>query len=130
MAFDRGLDRRCFLIAALGAAPALLTARDSWETKDPSTWSDEEILTLTSKSPWARLAVPEYKGADDPVGGVIPGEKSGRPESGTRNIGVRWESAQPVLDALKTRIPPEFEGHYVLGIICARKPLTGRLSSA
>ena len=121
MAFDRGFDRRCFLIGALGAAPALLTpsllnAKDFWETKDPSTWTDEEILSLTTKSPWARLAVADYKGADDPVGGVIPGGKSGRPQSSTPNIGVRWESAQPILDALKTRLGPEFDGHYVIGV--------------
>jgi hypothetical protein len=29
---------------------------------------------------------------------------------------VRWESAQPILDALKMRIPPEFDGHYVIGV--------------
>jgi hypothetical protein len=121
MAFHYGFDRRRFLIGALGAAPALLTpsllmAKDFWETKDPSTWTDEEILSLTSKSPWARLAVAEYKGADDPVGGVIPGGKSGRPQSTGQTIGVRWESAQPMLDALKTRIPPEFDGHYVIGV--------------
>jgi hypothetical protein len=73
MVFDSGFDRRCFLIGALGAAPAvlspsLLRAKDFWETKDPSTWADEEILSLTTKSPWARLAVADYKGADDPVG--------------------------------------------------------------
>jgi hypothetical protein len=96
----------------------LLTAKDFWETKDPSTWTDEEILSLTSKSPWARLAVADYKGADDPVGAAIPGGASGRGQSGpaTPNIHVRWESAQPILDALKTRIPPEFDGHYVLGV--------------
>jgi len=116
MAFHLGFDRRCFLIGALGAVPSLLTAKDFWETKDPSTWTDEEILSLTSKSPWARLAVAEYKGADDPVGGVIPGGKSGRPQSTGPNISVRWESAQPILDALKTRIAPEFAGHYVLGV--------------
>ena len=116
-------DRRCFLIGALAAAPALLRAKDFWETKDPSTWTDEEILSLTSKSPWARLAVPDYKGADDPVGGVIPGGKSGRPQSSGQTIGVRWESAQPMLDALKTRIPPEFDGHYVIGV--SNLPIAG-----
>ncbi len=121
MAFHRGFDRRCFLLGALGTAPALVSpsllwGKDFWETKDPSTWTDEEILSLTTKSPWARLAVADYKGADDPVGGVIPGGKSGRPQASGPNIGVRWESAQPILDALKTRIAPEFAGHYVLGV--------------
>jgi hypothetical protein len=124
MAFHRGFDRRSFLIGALSAAPALLSpslvmAKDFWETKDPSTWTDEEILSLTSKSPWARLAVAEYKGADDPVGTAIPGGLSGRGQSGPAppNIHVRWESAQPMVDALKTRIPPDFDGHYVLGVL-------------
>jgi hypothetical protein len=127
MAFRRGFDRRCFLIGALGAAPALLKAKDFWEMKDPSTWTDEEILSLTSKSPWARLAVADYKGADDPVGGAIPGGRSGRRQSSAPDIGVRWESAQPILDALKTHIPPEFDGHYVLGV--TNLPIAGTRAS-
>ena len=125
MVFHRGFDRRAFLIGALGAVPALLSAKDFWETKDPSTWTDEEILSLTSKSPWARLAVADYKGADDPVGGVIPGGKSGRANTAAPNIGVRCESGarKPMLDALKTRIPPEFDGHYVIGV--TNLPLAG-----
>ena len=120
MAFHRGFDRRCFLLGALGAAPALLPAKEFWETKNPSTWTEEEVLSLASKSPWARLAVADFKGADDPVGTAIPGGLSGRGgPSGfsAPNIRVRWESAQPMLDALKTRIPPEFDGHYVLGVM-------------
>jgi len=92
-------------------------AKDFWEAKDPSTWTDEEILSLTSKSPWARLAVADYKGADDPVGAAVPGGITGRGQVAPPSIHVRWESAQPMLDALKTRIAPEFAGHYVVGVI-------------
>jgi len=30
---------------------------------------------------------------------------------------VRWESAQPILDALKTPLPDAFAGHYVISVI-------------
>jgi hypothetical protein len=29
---------------------------------------------------------------------------------------VRWESAQPILDALKTSVPEDFEGRYVISV--------------
>jgi hypothetical protein len=124
MAFHRGCDRRCFLIGALGAAPALLKAKDFWETKDPSAWTEEEILSLTSKSPWAKLAEPDYKGAGESTrGAAIRGGRSGPRQPDAPNIGVRWESAQPILDALKTRLPPEFDGYYVLGV--SNLPIAG-----
>jgi hypothetical protein len=113
-------SRRHILIGAAALAPAsrLLVAKEFWETKDPGTWTDEEILSLTSKSPWARLAVLDVKGTDDPVGQVQGGRGSGRggAESSSPTALVRWESAQPMLDALKTRMAPEFDGHYVLSV--------------
>ena len=81
MAFHRGFDRRCFLIGALGAAPALLKAKDFWETKDPSAWTEEEILSLTSKSPWAKLAEPDYKGAANPHGAPRSEGEGAAPDS-------------------------------------------------
>jgi hypothetical protein len=29
---------------------------------------------------------------------------------------VRWESAKPIQEALKTEIPKEFEGHYIISV--------------
>jgi hypothetical protein len=73
---------------------------------------------LTSKSPWVREAVPNIKNPDDPTGGSVLGE-SGKGMSqrrSTLSVIVRWESAQPILDALRAPLPAEFEGHYVVSV--------------
>jgi len=41
------------------------------------------------------------------------GQQRGTSYKGT----VRWESAQPVLDALKTPLPDAFANHYVIAVI-------------
>jgi hypothetical protein len=113
----RNPGRRRFLIGALGFGVALtrasrVFAAEFWNTKDPSAWTEEEIIALTSKSPWARLAAPQVKHTDDPTG------NAGIPQRGVGSIPiiVRWESAQPILDALKGAVPAEFGGHYVLSV--------------
>lgn len=131
------LGRRHFLrrslIAALGSGVALMPASrvfagaEFWNAKDPSTWTEEEIIQLTSKSPWTREAVPSIRNADDPTGGSVLGESSGG-RMGTRHapmtVIVRWESAQPILDALRAPLPAEFEGHYVVSL--TNLPLAAR----
>ncbi len=107
--------RRRFLIGALGFGLALmrasrLSAAEFWNAKDPSTWTEDDILVLTSKSPWARLAAPQIKHSDDPTAEGVPGR------GGSAPILVRWESAQPILDALKGTLPAEFSGHYVVSV--------------
>jgi hypothetical protein len=119
--------RRRFLTRAFGFVAAVtggvrLFAAEFWNAKDPSVWTDEEKLALTSKSPWARLATIEVKGADDPTesvgGGPQIGGRAGAPARRPASVPivVRWESAQPVLDALHTPLGPEFAGHYVLSV--------------
>lgn len=112
--------RRSFLIGALGSgvvvthASRLFASTEFWNAKDPSTWTEEEIALLTSKSPWARTAVPAFKNIeDDPTleGGRGAGE--GRRRT-TIPILIRWESAQPILDALRVPLEADFAGHYVL----------------
>ena len=119
--------RRRFLTGALGSAVTLARvspmfgATEFWNAKDPSTWNDEEIVILTTRSPWSREAVPNYKSSDDPTGmsdaaASMGGRGGGRREAPARII-VRWESAQPILDALKA--PPfaaDLAGHYVLTV--------------
>lgn len=119
------LSRRDLLTGALGAGAALgfasrVFAAEFWNTKDPSTWTDEEINTLTTRSPWARAAVASFKGADDPTENANGGQGGGRGGALRRSefdtIIVRWESAQPILDALRASLPAEFTGHYVLSV--------------
>ena len=61
--------------------------------------------------------------------GASGGGGRGRPAVSERII-VRWESAQPILDALKAALPADFEGHYVvsvtnLPITFVRRPAPG-----
>jgi hypothetical protein len=51
-------------------------------------------------------------------GGMGGGRGAGRGQSGVSSFKgtVRWESAQPILDALKLPLPEVFANHYVIGI--------------
>jgi hypothetical protein len=132
MTFHRSSDspagefgRRRFLIGTLGSGVALtqasrlFAATEFWNAKDPSTWTEEEFVILTSKSPWAREAVPNIRNPDDPTGGSVLGGEGGGRDGRRRTpvkVIVRWESAQPILDALKAPLAADFEGHYVLSV--------------
>jgi hypothetical protein len=121
-------SRRVFLTRALASgialAPAtrLFAANDFWNTKDPSTWTEDEMVLITSKSPWARATVPGFKGAADPTGitsgaPVEGGRGAGaRRISGPQNVTIRWESAQPIRDALRAPLSADFDGHYVISV--------------
>lgn len=118
-------SRRRFLTGILASgvtltrASRLLAATEFWNAKDPSAWTEDEIVLLTSKSPWVREAVPNIRNAEDPTGGSVLGESSGG-RAGRRRapltVIVRWESAQPILDALRAPLAADFEGHYVLSV--------------
>jgi hypothetical protein len=122
----------------------LMAASDFWNKKDPSAWSSQEITQLTSRSPWSKEINAEFEldsdytpnGADGPSigrGGQIgaPGTGSGAPPQveigkdrngnnrGSRRrepVIVRWESAQPMRDAMGTPLPAGFDGRYVLSV--------------
>ena len=116
-------------------------ASEFWNRKKPSEWSQEEIERLTTRSPWARTvhilpsksymrehAEPE---APNPGGGggapsgrggqtVTPVPIVGRDQSGDRQpvqMTVRWESAQPIKDAVETPFPADFANRYVIGVV-------------
>jgi hypothetical protein len=100
------LTRRGIL---LFAAALRLRAAESefWNRKDPSEWSADEIDRLITKSPWAKEIT---------VSPTQSGQKSrGRAAAQFSGV-VRWESAKPVLDAMKTPLPSEFSNHYVISV--------------
>jgi hypothetical protein len=128
-----------------GAAGRLLAfSSDFWNKKDPSEWNHEEIEQLTNKSPWAKdvsASAPVqqgygqqggggypagggYPGGGYPGGGYPGGGGMGRrgggmgrgPMSQTIKGVVRWESAKPILEALRTPLPKEFENRYVISV--------------
>ncbi len=64
----------------------------------------------------------------DPNKSATIGSGGGRTPAKQPDVIVTWESAQPLLDALKYPIPEEFAGHYMLGV--SNLPITvegGRL---
>ena len=95
-----------------------------WNRKDPSEWSADEIDRMITKSPWAReiaASTPQSRqGGGRGRGGLsIPGRRSSSAaaKGGAQFNGVvRWESAKPVLAAMKTPLPGEFSEHYVISV--------------
>lgn len=117
---------------------------DFWNRKEPKDWSEQEIDRLITNSPWAKEVTPQLGGpggfgrppgppeGEDQSG--PSGGPGGQPHGGWRLPGigpigkgpaggapeikgiVRWESAQPVIDALKSPIPDAFSGRYVISV--------------
>jgi hypothetical protein len=126
------MTRRRWVHAATSflAAADLFGASEFWNKKNPSAWTSDEILQLATKSPWAKTArvVPNPgrdRGSFDSTVPDLTGGAGGR--SGNNRLGevavipvdevtVVWESAQPLLDALKTTFPADFANHYVIGV--------------
>src|ERR1700722_775630 len=113
-------SRRRFLVRALASGIALthasrIFAAEFWNAKDPSTWTGEEIGILTQKSPWAKTAAANYRGAEDPTGNAPEGGRAGR-GAAAPTITVCWESAQPILDALRAPLAGGVARHYGLGV--------------
>jgi hypothetical protein len=130
------------MLKALGAfgftASDLVSARakdDFWDKQQPNEWSSEQRTQLITDSPWAKQVRADTSRVQ-PAGPPIP--DSGKPVPmrmpGSINMGgargrgrhagsvpafqgiVRWESAKPVLAALKKALPSELADHYVIGV--------------
>jgi hypothetical protein len=112
------------------ATPDLFGASDFWNKKPATAWTSDEILQLATRSPWAKSArvLPNpgrdrggFQQAGPDIGGG-GGGRSGNPKLGevpvvpVTEVTVVWESAQPLLDTLKSTFPPDFANHYVIGI--------------
>lgn len=120
-------------VSGMSGFTALKAASKSsfWNDKDASHWSAEERQELVTDSPWAKQVRADATRAQ-PVGPPpsaspssvpmrMPGSMSpsarGNASSFPAFTGtVRWESAKPILLALKKSLANEFEGHYVIGV--------------
>src|ERR1035437_9885470 len=133
MAQTCGLTRRGLLMLASGTGAQSwfrLYAGESefWNKKDPSQWSSDEIERLKTKSPWAKSVnvALRQSGSGGNGGGVgYPGGGGGYPVAGMGGGGmgrgrrgglggpapieypgvVRWASAKPFQEALKSPVP-------------------------
>src|SRR5580704_773385 len=99
-------SRREFVLLAGAASRLTAGGGGFWNNKPPAQWSTGEIYQLLNQSPWAR-PVTAWQTTDPPRRARIP-----QPPQGV----VTWESAQPVRDALKVPLPPEFDDQYVIGV--------------
>ena len=127
--------RRRWIAAAAGLYFQLeskVLGAEFWNKKEPSAWTSEEIVALITKSPWARDTrvdrrakgrgvageEPEVDPTVDPSNGSGRGIRNGSTQAQHKaaSVTVTWESAQPILDALKYPIPAQFADHYVIGI--------------
>ena len=108
------------LLTIFAVASIAALAADPWRTKKPADWTDKEAQRILSDSPWAKKAVAEmsFGGMGGPGGGMGgrgggmggpgggmggPGGGMGGPPGGGMEppkIIVRWESAEPVREAL------------------------------
>ena len=132
--------RSVLLLAGAGLAWA---GTDFWNKKEPGQWTPEEIDKLLTKSPWAKevsASAPRQNANSNPGGSPGPGggyppnigmpriggmgyprggrRGGGNPGGGmtTRKGTVLWESARPVLEATKHKLPESFPHHYVIGV--------------
>src|SRR5580704_2537801 len=133
------MTRREILMLSLAAVPALSSpASEFWNDKKPEDWTDQEIQEILTRSPWAKEgAVSVFGGA----GGSLLNRNgamnrsgnmssSGRQRTNTTQTTqsadapdlrykaiLRWESALPIREALKTKPAPEFAEFYVLALV-------------
>jgi hypothetical protein len=114
---------------------------DFWDKKPPAEWSSDEIDRLITHSPWAKQVNAEvsaseggggrsggmrlpggigFPGGGGMGGGRMGGGRAGRGDrtgSAPQYKGtVRWESAKPVLEALKTPLPESLADRYVISV--------------
>jgi hypothetical protein len=126
----QGRTRREVLKLLGGAVvpvPLFASGDEFWNTKDPALWSDAEIHRLISDSPWARQ-VPVRRGPPDPAHDPRPWQEAPpieprrppaiipHPKVALYTSLVRWESAKPILDALKLPLPETLLNCHVIGV--------------
>ena len=97
---DSVITRRGMLLFA-ATLPVSAGSSEFWNRKYPSQWSADEVDRLITKSPWAKeIAAPAV----------------GRSRGASYHGLVRWESAKPILEAMKMPLPGEFSNHYVISV--------------
>ncbi|MGA3202708.1 MAG: hypothetical protein ABSF12_09460 [Bryobacteraceae bacterium] len=131
------MTRRDILMLPFAAAPLLASpASEFWNEKTPENWTDEEVQTMLTKSPWAReAAVSVFGGA----GGSLTNRNGAMNRNGVvTNTGrqrangsqttsdptdlrykaiVRWESALPIREALKMKPAEALADYYILAVV-------------
>ena len=135
------MTRRDLLMLPFAAMPVLATpAAEFWNTKKPEDWTPDEVKEMLTHSPWAKEAsVSVFGGAGGSLlnrngamnrSGNMSSTSTGRQRTNTTQTTqsadapdlrykaiLRWESALPIREALKTKPAPEFAEFYVLALV-------------
>ena len=109
------LSRRQLFLLAGAAARLGASEPDFWNSKPATEWSTGDIYRLANHSPWANPVqswVHSYFRGGVFNAGTFPPLPA---EWGPKGV-ITWESAQPIRDALKTRLPRVFATSYVIGV--------------
>ncbi len=85
------ITRRNLILTGAGVLP-LFAAADFWNRKKPSEWSEKEVQTLLTKSPWAKDASVEFN-MQGMEGG--PGGGMGGPPDGGMGGTSGWRHGRP-----------------------------------
>jgi hypothetical protein len=127
---------RRHLLRAAGAGAwfyldsSAFAAQDFWNRKQSAAWTAEEVLQLTTASPWAKETRVDLKAkgqgaaanpiAPDPTNDPTTRNQAtfGGAKQSTKplTVMVTWESALPLFDAMHYRLPADFINHYVIGV--------------
>ena len=126
------LSRRTFVTGLGFAAAAYGWAKDFWNDKKPSDWTEDEIQQMLTRSPWAKEASifdsATHKGVSSApyAGGIYGSRRYESPDGkslptvrGSKGWGatVRWESALPVRDAMKTAKSADADKNYIIALV-------------
>ncbi len=131
------MTRREILILPLAAFPAF-SAGEFWNDKKPEDWTNEEIQEMLTRSPWAKEgSVSVFGGA----GGNLLNRNGAMNRSGNMSSSgrqrvsttqttqssdapdlrykaiVRWQSALPIRQALKTKSTEGVADYYIIAVV-------------
>jgi len=122
---------------SLAAIPALASPGEFWNDKKPEDWTDEEIQEMLTRSPWAKEASVNVFGG---AGGNLINRNGAMSESGNMTGSgrrrtnttqtqssdapdlrykaiVRWQSALPIRQALKSKSMEGVADFYILALV-------------
>jgi hypothetical protein len=122
---------------SLAAVPALSSpASEFWNDKKPEDWTEQEVQEMLTKSPWAKEgAVSVFGGGGGSLlnrNGAMNrsgnmSSSSGRQRSTQTQSGdapdlrykaiVRWQSALPIREALKTKSTEGLADFYIIAVV-------------
>jgi hypothetical protein len=126
------ISRRAFVTGLGFAAAAYGSAKDFWNDKKPSEWTEDEVQQMLTKSPWAKDASifdsATHKGVSSaPLAGGLYGHRRYQSPDGKSlptvsglqgwRATVRWESALPVRDAMKASKAADMDENYIIALV-------------